>query len=80
MPRPTHYLAMKSRDREVKNSRRIAAVWANEGGSFSLVLDPGVTISWRDMEDCIFTIFPSEAEDQVHNNITRIGERRKHKE
>lgn len=62
---PTHFLFIKSREREVKDSRRVAAVWYNEEqGNFTVILDRGVVLSWRDMIDSILTIFPNDREEQ----------------
>lgn len=62
---PTHFLFIKSREREVKDSHRVAAVWYNEEqDNFTVKLYRGVVLSWRDMADSILTIFPNNREEQ----------------
>lgn len=56
--KPTHELKFKSSDRSITDSRRVAAVWQNPEGHFTVRLDRGVVLHWRDMEDSILTIFP----------------------
>lgn len=56
--KPTHKLVMKHKDGNSK-SREVGAMWTQEGGDgMSLVLNMGVTISWRDSQDHWFNIWP----------------------
>lgn len=54
-PRPTHALLVLHKDTGKKG--RIGAAWDKGDGSFSIVLEAGVSISWRD--GFIISLFPA---------------------
>lgn len=61
--RPNFLLKMKSRDRKKKDSAVIGVGWSNEAGGISIKLNKGVSISFRDQEDHIFTLWMSEEDE-----------------
>lgn len=61
--RPTHRL--KILHKASRRSTELAAGWQNEDGSISLVLNPGVELSWRDALDCVVTLFPANEPGSV---------------
>ena len=60
--RPTHNLCVKRRE-GVGPWIRIGAAWINDKGQFNLVLDPGASLSWRDMDDLGVMLFPNKHRD-----------------
>lgn len=56
---PTHLLKMKSRDPEKNDSATIGVGWMNNLGGISLYLNKGVMISWRDLGDQVFMLWPN---------------------
>lgn len=60
MGKPTHYLSLRERDNH-DNKRAVGSAWFNpeHGGYFSIQLNLGVTLSWRDMKDCQLALFPT---------------------
>ncbi len=61
---PDFILKMKSRDRDLKDTARIGAGWLNSKGSIGIKLNKGVTISYRDCDDHIFTLWPNDDEEE----------------
>jgi hypothetical protein len=60
---PDFILKMKSRDRKKKGAVRIGAGWLNSAGGIGIKLNMGVVLSYRDGEDYIFTLWPTDDDD-----------------
>lgn len=57
---PDFILKMKSKDRDVKDTARIGVGWLNSKGGIGIKLNKGVSISYRDSDDNIFTLWPND--------------------
>jgi hypothetical protein len=58
---PTHNVKMHARTLGHKKDLRtsiVAKLWDNGDGTYGLVLQPGVTLSWRDHEDFTLKAWP----------------------
>lgn len=63
--KPTHRLLMKvKREDRSGDYAEVGAAWLSASGAISLKLNVGVTLSWRDREDTILTLFPENAPDE----------------
>jgi hypothetical protein len=56
--KPTHTLSVLHK--ETGKRGKIGVAWSDEDGSISIVLEAGVTISWKD--DFIIKLFPKNAD------------------
>lgn len=57
MAQPTHRLVIQEKNN--KNSQTLAGVaWQNEKGWFSIRLNPGISLSYRDREDFFISLYP----------------------
>lgn len=56
---PTHNLCIKKKGPDGKKFVQVGAGWQNEKGQINVVLDMGVHLSWRDLEDCYLSLFPN---------------------
>lgn len=61
-PRGPDLLLKISAKNDNKGWHRIGAAWLNDSGAISVVLDPCVTLSWRDNEDHTIILSPVERE------------------
>lgn len=54
--KPTHRLKLLHAPSQ--RTSEVGVGWLNEDGSISVVLQVGVTLDWRDKQDCVLTLFP----------------------
>lgn len=58
--RPDYNLCLKPKADESAPWRQVGVAWVNDKGQLHLRLDLGVVLSWRDLQDHHFTLFPSQ--------------------
>lgn len=57
---PTHNLCVKMKDKDSARFVQVGVAWENEKGQFSIRLNPGTVLGWRDLEEMTLTIFPAK--------------------
>lgn len=63
---PTHTILLKLKDGG-SPAHRIGVAW-DMGGWFSMLLDPGVSLSWRDCNDCWLTLTKEKRYGNANNS------------
>lgn len=62
---PDFILKMKAKGKKNRARSTIGAAWVNSAGGINIRLDPGVTLTYRDMEDFHLTLWPAEDEEDA---------------
>ncbi len=60
---PTHNLCVKRKNAERSVFVQVGAGWCNDRGQIRLVLNPGVSLSWKDEKELSVTLFPNNTDN-----------------